>query len=91
MPHYQLYTLTLPDIEPTIEAVARKFGLDPGALNANFGVVEVDADASVYSVEVDPEAAEAAGLPHDLPAVDGESNPEVAPIEEAQDDLADDG
>ena len=85
MPSYQLYTVTLPDIEPTLEAVARKFGLPQSALNHEFGVVEVDADASVYSIEVEPEAAVAAGLPHDLAAADDETDPEVAPIEEARD------
>ena len=87
MADYQLYTITLPDGEPTLEHVARKFNLPIGALNDKFGVVEVDTDARVYSVEVEEDAAQAAGLTHDMIAVDEESDPAVAPIEEAQENL----
>ena len=52
-----MLTLTLDRAEATVDGVRRQLGLDEGALDPDFGVVEVDPENHRYAVMVDEDTA----------------------------------
>jgi hypothetical protein len=73
-----MLTLTLEPGEATLEAAARKLGLEERELDPDFGVVEIDPAAHRYTVLVDEGAAEQASR---VPGVDGPyANPRIEPF-----------
>jgi hypothetical protein len=52
-----MLTLTLDPAETSVEQVRRRLGLEPGQLDADFGVVEVDPAQHKYAVLVDGQVA----------------------------------
>ena len=62
MPEKALMTVQSEDGPPTLEAAARQLGVGVEAVDATFGVVLIDPERGLYSVQVDaaqlpPEAA----------------------------------
>jgi len=73
-----MLTLTLEPGEATLEAAARKLGLEERELDPDFGVVEIDPAAHRYTVLVDEGAAEQASR---VPGVEGPyANPRIEPF-----------
>jgi hypothetical protein len=48
-----MVSLTAPDPAPTLERIARQYGLPLDALDPEFGVIAVSPDEGVYTVRVD--------------------------------------
>lgn len=48
-----LYTIEWKGEKPTREEVAERFGIDPGDLDEEFGVIEIDPERNLYSILVD--------------------------------------
>jgi hypothetical protein len=73
-----MLTLALDPGEATLEAAARKLGLEEGELDPDFGVVEIDPAAHKYTVLVDESAAQRASR---APGVEGPyANPRIEPF-----------
>jgi hypothetical protein len=56
-----LMTVELPPGAVSLEEAAKRLGVAPEQLDAEFGLVPVDPDNNLYSVMVDERAAERAG------------------------------
>lgn len=73
-----MMTVELDPDSATVDKVAERLGLEPGEIDADFGVVPIDPDNHLYSVLVDEQAsARVAGQP----GVEGPfSNPRIEPF-----------
>ena len=73
-----MLTLELDPQEATVSRVAVRLGLEPGEIDAEFGVVAIDPDNHLYTVLVEERASErVAGQP----GVEGPfSNPRIEPF-----------
>lgn len=63
-------TVRSDDGPPTLEAAARQLGVDVSAVDPEFGVVLIDPNQGLYSVQVD-----AAQLPGDAPTKEAYRGP----------------
>lgn len=52
-----MVTLKLDPEQATVGAVRKRFDLEPGEIDASFGVIDVDPSRHIYAVLVDEQAA----------------------------------
>lgn len=71
-------TVELDPEAATVAKAAERLGVEPGQIDAEFGVVSIDPDQHLYTVLVDEEAAAGAA---ERPGVEGPfSNPRIEPF-----------
>jgi hypothetical protein len=52
-----LLTVTWPGERPSLREVCEKYGLRPHEVDEDFGMIEIDPDAHLYTLRVDQDAA----------------------------------
>ena len=55
-----LINITWKEGEPTVDQICEKYGIDPQAIDDDFGVIEIDPEANLYTLLVDQTAAQLA-------------------------------
>lgn len=75
-----MVSLTAPRGAPTVDEIERRLALPPGAIDRQFGVVEVDDLAHEYTISVDEAAAPLIRSTVDWNVVGTFSNPRIEPF-----------
>lgn len=66
---------------PSLEEIRRKYGLDAGDLDEEFGVITVDPDRHAYTVLIDAEKAGRVRSDDDWTVEGPFSNPRIEPFD----------
>lgn len=83
MERSSLFSVTWQEGEPTIEQIQQQYGFEQGEIDTKYGVIEIDPDDHLYTIKVNPQAAqrvyEKSG--HNFSAQEGAfSNPRIEPF-----------
>jgi hypothetical protein len=65
-----MMTVELDPDAATLGAAAGRMGVDPAALDADFGVVPIDPDQNLYTVMVEEDAGARGGGPYSNPRIE---------------------
>lgn len=75
-----MMTIRAPEGAPTVLDIVTRYGLQPGEIDEEFGVVEIDPADHAYTILVEPEAAQKI-QPNEKWEITGPfSNPKIEPF-----------
>lgn len=58
MSQSSLFNVTWEEGEPTIEQIQQQYGFKKGEIDTKYGVIEIDPRDKLYTIKVNPQAAE---------------------------------
>lgn len=75
-----MMTIRAPHVAPTVPELIAQYGLQPGEIDEDFGVIEIDPEDHAYTILIEPTAASKI-QPNENWEVSGPfSNPKIEPF-----------
>jgi hypothetical protein len=75
-----MMTIATPGPSPSMEDIKQQFNLDDDEIDADFGVVEIDPDAHLYTVLVEEQASTKIQPTPEWKTTGPYANPRIAPF-----------
>lgn len=75
-----MMTIRAPDGAPTVQEIINRYGLKPGEIDDEYGVIEIDPDDHAYTILVEREAAQKIQPGGNWEVSGPYSNPKIEPF-----------